>query len=201
MRTKRAPFHLESELVARKLEIVVQQVEPGVLLHSEPYDASPPKVRERAHTAERHRQLAVPRGDGGHGVLDFRDARFRLLTKKLECEMKTCFSDPRDVRSTVAKRGRRGIDLAPHLRRQINRQKQPHASPTIREARRNGSLSDRSPPARSPRRRPQPRAPPASGASSTATVPPAKAPLSRGARNDEHANPRRHQAHATLPLP
>src|SRR5262245_6945188 len=140
---KRALVHLESELVARSLEIVVQQFESRVLLHSQPYDASPPKVRERANPAERHRQFAVPRGDGRHGVLDFRDARFRLLTEKFEREMKTCFSDPGNIRSTVAKRGRRRVDLAPDFRRQINRQKEPHSPSTIREARRNGSPSGR----------------------------------------------------------
>ena len=84
MRPKRSSLDIEAELFVRELDVVVQELEPRLLRHSQPYDASPAKVRECANSAEGHEQLAMPTRYGGGRCLDFVQALRGLLTEKLE---------------------------------------------------------------------------------------------------------------------
>ena len=63
MRPKRSSLDLEFQRLARHFNIVVQQFEPWILPHTQPYDSSSPKVREGANPVERHRERSVPSGD------------------------------------------------------------------------------------------------------------------------------------------
>ena len=54
----------------------------------------------------------------------------RLLAEELEREMQPRFVDPRQLGRALAQRGRGRGNLAPHLGRKINREKEPHASPS-----------------------------------------------------------------------
>ena len=63
VRSKGTRLDLEAELLTARFDVVVQQLQPRLVGHAHPYDASPAKVRKRADAAERHEQLAVPRGN------------------------------------------------------------------------------------------------------------------------------------------
>jgi len=82
MRTKRATIHLEANALARRLDVVVQQLEPWILPHPQPYDAGPPKVREGANSSELHVQFAVPAGDRCNRSLNLTRPFRWLLAKK-----------------------------------------------------------------------------------------------------------------------
>ena len=53
VRTKRPSLDLEPQRFAGHLDVVMQQLQPRFLLDAHPYDASPPKVRKGADSAER----------------------------------------------------------------------------------------------------------------------------------------------------
>src|SRR5512133_3568897 len=63
VRTKRPALELAAERVVGDFDVVVQQLETGVLAHPHPYDTSAAKVRKSTNSADRHEQLAML--DGG----------------------------------------------------------------------------------------------------------------------------------------
>lgn len=84
MRSKRPSLDIDAELLELDLGVVVQQLQPRVLRDTQPYDAGPPKVRERADPAKRHHELPVTTSDPGGGRLEVIDAIVRLLAEKFE---------------------------------------------------------------------------------------------------------------------
>src|SRR5262249_21380801 len=126
MRTERSTFGLDPQLATRHLDVVVQQLEPRLLLHAQPYDASPSKVREGAESAEAHEQLTMARGNARQRGLDFVQSFGRLLAEKLEGQVQQRFAHPGELRRTLAQWDGRKRDLTFRLGWQINREKQPH---------------------------------------------------------------------------
>jgi len=70
MRAKRPPLDSDAELLELDLDVVMQQLQARLLFDTHPYDTSPPKVRERADSTERHDQLPVATGDAGSRSLE-----------------------------------------------------------------------------------------------------------------------------------
>lgn len=110
----------------------MQELQPWLLPHPQPYDPSPPKVRKCPDSADRHQELAVParhpccrRGDLVHpGGVD--------LAEELEREVQPRLGDPRELRRLGAQRGRGGDDLQADVRREVDRQEEPE--PGVRQA-------------------------------------------------------------------
>jgi len=102
MRPKWSSLDLEFQRLARHFNIVVQQFEPWILPHTQPYDSSSPKVRERADPAERHGERSVPSSDS----LEYRAKLFgtlvRLVAKEFQREMQQMFANPRQFRNGLA---------------------------------------------------------------------------------------------------
>src|SRR5688500_4471606 len=60
VRTKRAPFHFESDRLTRHLDVVVQQFESRVALDTHPYDAGSAKVRECSDFSDADAERPMP---------------------------------------------------------------------------------------------------------------------------------------------
>ena len=87
VRPKGPSLDLETKRLARHFNIMVQQLEPRILPYPQPYDASPPKVRERTHSAEFHRHRAMPGGDAVESRAKIHNALFGLLTEEFQGEV------------------------------------------------------------------------------------------------------------------
>jgi len=102
MRPKWSSLDLEFQRLARHFNIVVQQFEPWILPHTQPYDSSSPKVREGANPAERHRERSVPSGDR----LEHRPKLFGtlvcLVAEEFQREVQQVFANPRHFRNGLA---------------------------------------------------------------------------------------------------
>lgn len=132
MRPKRPSLDSDAELLELDLDVVMQQLQARLLFDTHPYDTSPPKVRECADSTERHDQLPVATGDAGSRGLEVIDAILWLLAKEFERQMQPRFVDPRSGGCALSQHGRRRRDLAPHERREVNRQKQSHRGARLR---------------------------------------------------------------------
>ena len=97
MRSKWPAIHLEPQRLECDLDVVVQELESRFLRHAHPYDASPPKVRERANSAQRQQRLTVARRDSGDRRLNRFEALLGLLVEKLEGQMQERLVDPRQL--------------------------------------------------------------------------------------------------------
>ena len=118
VRSKRPTLDLESRLLARQLEVVVQQLESRLLLYPDPYDPCPPKVRKGADLADGDLERRVP----GRGAIGRRDQRRcgRLVARRRETS--TSDGDARDA-PTPARALRRAaapslVPAGPAARRQ-----------------------------------------------------------------------------------
>lgn len=123
---KWASLDLEAELLAGDLEIVMQQFQPCLRRDTQPYDTSPPKVRERTDSLELHNELTVASRDAVEGPLQLAYHLGRLLAKKLQCEMNEGLANPGELRRRLAERLDGGHDLASSLGWKVNRDEQPH---------------------------------------------------------------------------
>ena len=104
----------------------MQQFQPCLRRDTQPYDASTPKVRERADSLQLHDELTVATRDAIDRSLQLAHHVGRLLTKKLQCEMNERFANPGELRRRLAERLDGSHDLAPSLGWKINRDEQPH---------------------------------------------------------------------------
>jgi len=132
MRPKWPPLDTDAELLELDLDVVMQQFQARLLFDTHPYDTSPPKVRECADSTERHDQLPVATGDAGSRGLEVINAIVWLLAKEFERQMQSRFVDPGGGGCALSQHGRRGRDLPPHERREVNRQKQSHRRARLR---------------------------------------------------------------------
>lgn len=122
MRPKWSSVELEAELLARHFNVVMQELESGLLRYAHPYDAGSPKVWERAHSAKYNDELTVTARKAGHRRLNHPPSysRGRLLAEKLEREMKSRLGNPCEIRSRLSERRRGGVDLTADLGREVN---------------------------------------------------------------------------------
>src|SRR4029078_2485608 len=98
MRSKRSSLDLEFQPLARHFNIVVQQFEPWILPHPQPYASSSPKVREGTNPAERHGERSVHSHRRlRHGPKLF-GALVRLVAEEFQREMQQMFANPRQFR-------------------------------------------------------------------------------------------------------
>lgn len=104
MRTKRSPLDVEPLCFSRDFDIVVQQLQTGLMLYPKPYDSCPTEVWKGPDPTELHGEWAVPAGNGVyHGVYP-RSPRLAHFTKELECEMPLLRRNPRELGNLRANR-------------------------------------------------------------------------------------------------
>jgi len=94
MRPEWAALDLEANRFAGNLHIVMQQFEPRILSDADPYDTSPPKVREGSDATDVHHELAMTPSDRGENIFDFTEPVVGLVAEELEGEVKTRLADP-----------------------------------------------------------------------------------------------------------
>ena len=132
MRPEWPTLELEPECLVRELDVMMQQLEPRVLLHPQPYDASSAKVRECANASQAQDDGSVLRRDTGHCRGYVLEPLSGLLAEELERKMKALLVDPRRFGRRLTER-RRGVqDVAADVGREVNRQKEPHRARSIR---------------------------------------------------------------------
>jgi hypothetical protein len=127
MRPKRTTFDVKPNRLTGDLHIVMKQLEPRILRDSEPYDASPPKVRKRPDPAELHHKFTVTSSDGGEDILDFAETIVGLFAEELEREMKARFVDPRQIRRALAERLGCVEHASADFGRQVDRNEETHS--------------------------------------------------------------------------
>src|SRR4051812_1978452 len=95
MRPKGPSLDLEPQSLARDFDVMVQQLQARILIHTQPYDSSPPKVRECADSGEAHRELSVTVGDLFERGSKIHHSSFRLVAKEFQREVQETFANPR----------------------------------------------------------------------------------------------------------
>ncbi len=102
MRPKWSSLDLEFQRFARHFNIVVQQFEPWILAHTQPYDSSSPKVREGANPGERHGRRSVAVGDRLEHRPKLCRTLVRLVAEEFQREVQQVFANPRQFRNGLA---------------------------------------------------------------------------------------------------
>ena len=122
MGPKRSSVELEAQLLACDFDVVMQELEPGLLRYAHPYKTGSPKVWERTHSAKYNHELTVTARKSGHRRMNHppSHSRDRLLAQKLEREMKSRLGNPCEIRSRLSERRRGGVDLTADLGREVN---------------------------------------------------------------------------------
>jgi len=127
VRPERTALDLEANRFAGNLDVVMEQFEPRILSDADPYDTSPPKVREGSDPADVHHELAMPSSDRREDILDLTESVVRLLAEEFEGEVKARLADPRQLRRTLAKRRGRVENAAPDVGRKVDRDEETHS--------------------------------------------------------------------------
>src|SRR5436190_8354947 len=135
MRPKRSSFNLEFQRLARHFYIVVQQFQPWILPHTQPYDSSPAKVRKGANPAEGHEQRSVPSGDSLEHGAELFGTLVRLVAQEFQREVQEVFANPRQFRNGLAERGCCVGDVASNFGCEIDREKEPQSVTRLRQRR------------------------------------------------------------------
>src|SRR5690242_17257351 len=112
VRPERPPLYLEPCVLARELEIVMQQFQPALLLYPDPYDACPSKVRKRPDLVNGHLQRPVSLRGAIRGLRETRQRIVGDVAEELQREMTLLAVDPRQL-------GRFGAQLRRRLVEQI----------------------------------------------------------------------------------
>src|SRR4051794_11054860 len=89
MGPKSSTLELEAQPLECDFDIMVQELQTGLLIHAHPYDTSSAKVREGSDATDAQKRLAVPASYGRQCTLNLVDTLLRLLTKKFQREMQS----------------------------------------------------------------------------------------------------------------
>src|SRR5438067_4759999 len=127
MRPERLAIQGKAERFARRLDVMMQELQLRFRGHANPYDARASKVRERADAADLRVDDAISRTHAAHRVGDPGRHVVRLLAQELYREVKLGFANPRELGRHGAQWRRRFGDGATDFRREINRQEESHA--------------------------------------------------------------------------
>ena len=87
VRPERTTVYLAALRLTGHFDVVMQQLEPRIAVHSHPYDASSAKVRKCAHFTHLQHEGSVAMRHVRERVLERWDHGLVLLAKKLEREM------------------------------------------------------------------------------------------------------------------
>lgn len=126
MGAKGPPLDLEAFLLTCQLEIVMQQLQPWLLLYPDPYDACPTKVREGPHLANRHRHARIAGGCTVDRRHQSRDCLLGNVAEELQREMPLVASEPGELRRLCAQTRRRLVQQVVQFVAELNREEEAH---------------------------------------------------------------------------